>query len=147
LSNSKDLTVVRSARKVYKGPKPNSKRTILALAYDESRHIARIASPKMMRELIKIVEDQEEDNRVRSVCAIAVLDRAGLRPIDYDPNEGKDQREPFEPRDYTPEELAVLEAAFKLMVAREKEKKEAAAAVAGLGAVLEGEIIPPEESD
>lgn len=101
----------------------------------------------MMRELIKIVEDQEEDNRVRSVCAIAVLDRAGLRPIDYDPNEGKDQREPFEPRDYTPEELAVLEAAFKLMVSRAKEKKEAAAAVAGLGAVLEGEIIPPEESD
>ena len=97
----------------------------------------------MMRELVKIAEDEEEDNRVRSVCMLAVLDRGGVRPIDYDPSEGKEQRAKFNPDDYTPEELDMIEAAFRLMVEREKEKQQAA--VAGLGAVLEGEIIPPEK--
>ncbi|HWZ68746.1 MAG TPA: hypothetical protein VNW89_13035 [Stellaceae bacterium] len=35
----------------------------------------------MMRELIDLAKTAE-DERVRSVCLIAVLDRAGVRPID-----------------------------------------------------------------
>jgi hypothetical protein len=27
-----------------------------------------------------------DDERVASVCGVAVLDRAGIRPMDYDPN-------------------------------------------------------------
>ena len=40
----------------------------------------------MMRGLIELAKTAE-DERVRSVCLVAVLDRAGVRPIDYD--EGK----------------------------------------------------------
>jgi hypothetical protein len=49
--------------------------------YHESRKLAREASPEMMRELIDLAKTAE-DERVRSVCLIAVLDRAGVRPID-----------------------------------------------------------------
>ena len=40
----------------------------------------------MMRELIDLAKTAA-DERVRSVCLIAVLDRAGVKPIDYDPAE------------------------------------------------------------
>ena len=49
--------------------------------YHQCRKIAREASPEMMRELIDLAKTAE-DERVRSVCLIAVLDRAGVRPID-----------------------------------------------------------------
>jgi hypothetical protein len=35
----------------------------------------------MMQELIRLATNAE-DERVRSVCLIAVLDRAGVKPID-----------------------------------------------------------------
>ena len=57
-------------------------------AYYESRQLARIASPRMMQGLIEDA-DNAEDERVRSVCRLAVLDRAGIRPTDFDPEEGK----------------------------------------------------------
>jgi hypothetical protein len=44
--------------------------------------------PDVMRELVRLALSAE-DERVRSVCAVAVLDRAGVRPIDVDPNEGR----------------------------------------------------------
>jgi hypothetical protein len=40
----------------------------------------------MMRGLIELAKTAE-DERVRSVCLVAVLDRAGVKPIDFDPNE------------------------------------------------------------
>jgi hypothetical protein len=54
--------------------------------YHECRKIAREASPEMMRGLIELAKTAE-DERVRSVCLVAVLDRAGVKPIDFDPNE------------------------------------------------------------
>jgi hypothetical protein len=40
----------------------------------------------MMRALIQLAKTAE-DERVKSVCIVAVLDRAGVKPIDFDPNE------------------------------------------------------------
>ena len=54
--------------------------------YYECRRIARDASPEMMRGLIELARTAQ-DERVKSVALVAVLDRAGIRPIDYDPNE------------------------------------------------------------
>lgn len=85
-------------------------------AYWECRRLARMASLDMLRNLIDLANDPNQDGRVRSVCSIAVLDRAGIRPIDFDPNEEKSAKPKFNPRDYTPEELDVIEAALKLMI-------------------------------
>jgi hypothetical protein len=63
----------------------------LSKFYQQSRKIARDASPAVMRELVNLALSAE-DERVKSVCAVAVLDRAGLRPIDYDP--AQDQPQP-----------------------------------------------------
>jgi hypothetical protein len=52
--------------------------------YHECRKLAREASPEMMRELIELAKTAE-DERVRSVCLVAVLDRAGIRGYDHDP--------------------------------------------------------------
>jgi hypothetical protein len=40
----------------------------------------------MMYGLIELA-CEAEDERVRSVCLTAVLDRGGVKPIDFDPNE------------------------------------------------------------
>jgi hypothetical protein len=54
--------------------------------YYEARKLARQAAPDVMQELIRLALSAQ-DERVRSVCAVAVLDRAGIRPVDFDPNE------------------------------------------------------------
>jgi hypothetical protein len=48
--------------------------------YHEARKLARRAAPEMMKELIELARSAV-DERVRSLCAVAVLDRAGVRPI------------------------------------------------------------------
>ena len=68
----------------------------------------------MMRGLIDLGKNAE-DERVRSVCLVAVLDRAGIRPIDR-PEPEPEQRPAFDPRAYLPEELAIVEVVLKLMV-------------------------------
>src|SRR6516164_9651727 len=47
--------------------------------YAEARHLARQAGPAVMDELINLAL-HAEDERVRSVCCVAVLDRAYGRP-------------------------------------------------------------------
>ena len=74
-----------------------------------------------MRDLIELSRTAE-DERVRAVCLVAVLDRGGLRPIDYDPAEERAAIPPFNPRDYSADELEVIEAALKLIVQRRAEK-------------------------
>jgi hypothetical protein len=54
--------------------------------YQECRKIARMCSPEMMWGLVNLA-CTAEDERVRSVSLIAVLDRAGIKPMDYDPDE------------------------------------------------------------
>jgi hypothetical protein len=52
--------------------------------YHEARKLARHTPPEVMEELIGLTLNAE-DERVKSVCAVAVLDRAGVRPVDFDP--------------------------------------------------------------
>ena len=86
--------------------------------YHECRKIAREASPEMMRGLVDLARTAE-DERVRSVCLIAVLDRAGVRPIDYDPTiDEATERPKFDPSLYSPEELNLIERVLRLMVDR-----------------------------
>jgi hypothetical protein len=95
--------------------------------YHEARMLARRASPEMMERLVELARSSEDD-RVSSICAMAVLDRAGVRPIDFDPSEEKSALPAFNPRDYEPAELDVIEAALKIMVERRKRQREAMAA-------------------
>ena len=60
--------------------------------YHQCRKIARAASPEMMYGLIELAKNAK-DERVRSVCLVAVLDRAGVRGEDYNPD-----RDPEIPR-------------------------------------------------
>jgi hypothetical protein len=87
--------------------------------YHQSRKLAREASPEMMRELIDLAKTAE-DERVRSVCLIAVLDRAGVRPIDFDPAQEQAKRPPpFDPSLFTIAELKQLQAAMTLIAVRQ----------------------------
>jgi hypothetical protein len=82
--------------------------------YHASRKLARNAAPLMMQELIRLATNAE-DERVRSVCLIAVLDRAGVKPIDK-PEPEPESKPAFDPRNFNERDLAVIEAALKLMV-------------------------------
>lgn len=90
--------------------------------YHEARMLARRAAPQMMKELIELAL-HAEDERVKSVCLVAVLDRAGVKPIDFDPAEEKALHPKFNPRDYSPDELRVIETALRLVQAKQQEKK------------------------
>jgi hypothetical protein len=93
--------------------------------YYECRKIAQQASPDMMRGLVELA-NTAEDERVRSVCIIAVLDRAGIKPIEaaemLEQLKKQDQKPQFDPRDYDAEKLKLLDAAFRLLVQRRDEK-------------------------
>ncbi len=54
--------------------------------YQECKKIARMCSPEMMWGLVNIA-CTDEDSRVAYLAMVAVLDRAGIRPIDFDPDE------------------------------------------------------------
>jgi hypothetical protein len=89
--------------------------------YHACRQLAREASPEMMAGLIDLAKNAV-DERVRSVCLIAVLDRAGVRPIDYDPAEDAAARQPkFDPALYSPEQLAQIEQTLRMIVATQAE--------------------------
>lgn len=84
--------------------------------YHEARKIAREASPEAMRGLVALAKTAE-DERVRAVCLVAVLDRAGVKPIDYDPTQ--DQVQPtWDPGALTPEEREDLKALLQKMVGK-----------------------------
>ena len=53
--------------------------------YGECRRLAAEASPSAMRRLIELMDAQDE--RVAYMAAVAVLDRAGVKPKEYDPRE------------------------------------------------------------
>src|SRR5215472_4072231 len=83
--------------------------------YHVCRKLAREAGPDMMQVLIDLAKDPAADERVRSVCAVAVLDRGGVMPIDK-PEAEPDQRPAFDPRAFNERDLAIIEQALKLMV-------------------------------
>jgi hypothetical protein len=75
--------------------------------YHEIVCLAREAAPNAIRRLIELIRN--EDERVASVACNAVLERAFGKPKEYDPASEKPEEEPFDPRAYTPEDLAVIE--------------------------------------
>lgn len=93
--------------------------------YYETRKLAHNAAPEMMRELIKLATTAE-DERVRSVCVIAVLDRAGIKPIEaevmLDQLKSEQKGSGFNPADYSIEELNQIEGALRLIMKRRDEK-------------------------
>ena len=92
--------------------------------YHACRQLAREASPEMMAGLIELARNAV-DERVRSVCLIAVLDRAGVRPIDYDPAEDAAARQPrFDPSLYSPEQLAQIEQTLRMVAAAQQAEAE-----------------------
>ncbi len=109
------LAIMQARNKAFRWPKGQSGRTPSAKLYHEARAIARQASPEMMRRLVDLAQNSEDD-RVASVCAIAVLDRAGVKPIDFDPAEDKQNKPRFDPRAFAPAELDIIEQALRLLV-------------------------------
>jgi hypothetical protein len=92
--------------------------------YHECRKIAQEASPEMMRGHVDLARTAE-DERVRSVCLIAVLDRAGVRPIDYIPAEDAAAgRTRFDPSLYTPEQLVEIEKVLRMVAATQPAEAE-----------------------
>jgi hypothetical protein len=97
--------------------------------YHEARMLARRAAPDVMKELIGLAL-RAEDERVKSVCAVAVLDRAGIRPYDADPaaEEAQSRHQArINPADYSDEELERIKNALELIARRREEKRTPAA--------------------
>jgi hypothetical protein len=131
-SGGQGLEILKALTKAYRFPKGQSGNLDgKTKFYHQCRKLAREASPEMVRGLIDRGKNAE-DERVRSVCLVAVLDRAGIRPIDR-PEPEPEQRPALDPRAYLPEELAIVEAALKLIV-------EGSAARRGAP-----EVIPPDD--
>ena len=102
--------------------------------YYECRKIAQQASSDMMRGLVELAKTAE-DERVRSVCLIAVLDRAGIKPIEaaemLEQLTKHDQKPQFDPRHYSPVELEAIKSALLIIKKRNEEM------AAGGGDVIE----------
>jgi hypothetical protein len=110
------LAVMRARNRAFRWPKGQSGNPDgQSRHYHECRRLAREAGPEMMAGLIDLARNAE-DERVRSVCLIAVLDRGGVMPIDK-PEPEPEQRQKFDPRAYTPQDLAVIEAGLRLQLA------------------------------
>jgi hypothetical protein len=87
--------------------------------FAEVRKIYRECSPAAAKEMCRLALEAE-DERVRSVCAGMVLERAWGKPKEYDPNaEGPPQKPKFDPSLYTFEELEVLYKALTLMASKQ----------------------------
>ncbi len=83
--------------------------------YYEAQRICRDASPKAARVMIELLSS--EDDRVRLMAAREIYERAWGPPKAYDPATEKSEKRPkFNPRDYSPRELDVIETALKLML-------------------------------
>jgi hypothetical protein len=84
--------------------------------YFECRKLAKEASPEIMRELIRLGLTAE-DERVKSVACVAVLDRAGVKPIDHDPNADK-VKPTWDPAALSPDEREHLKALLVKMIGK-----------------------------
>ena len=81
--------------------------------------IYRAGSPEAARELVRL-STQAEDERVRSVCAGMVMDRAWGKPREYDPDkEAPKKAPPFDPKLYTTDELRDMQRVMLMMARRQ----------------------------
>jgi hypothetical protein len=98
-------------------PGVSGNRTGRSGLYLECRRLAAEASPEAMGRLIELMH--AEDERVSYMATTAVLDRSGVKPIDYDPAE--DQPKPnWDPGALDPEERENLKAYLVKMVRKGK---------------------------
>ena len=133
------LAVLRARNRAFRWPKgvsgnPDGQSRV----YHECRRLARAASPAMMKVLIDLAADAEADQRVRSVCAVAVLDRAGIRPIDKPEAQREQSNSRFDASKYTVEELEFIGEALTLML-EDRSGRPAAAS--------KSQLLPPDDED
>jgi len=77
--------------------------------------LGRDAASNHARAAIELALDPETDPRVRSVLIVAGLDRAGVKPMDYDP--AQDQPKPtWDPGALTDEEREQFKAMLRKMI-------------------------------
>jgi hypothetical protein len=107
-----------AALKAYRYPKGVSGNPSgMSRFYFECRKIFQENSPELARAAIELALDPDTDQRVRSVLIVAGLDRAGVKPMDYDP--AQDVTPPtWDPGALTAEERADLKALLQKMVGK-----------------------------
>lgn len=130
------VALLKARTKAYRWPKGKSGNPGgISRFYYEARRIAQKASPEMMAELVRLALEAE-DERVRSVCVIAVLDRAGLKPIEaaemLEQLKAEEKKPKYDPSQYTMDQLQRIDMAIKIIKGVQNEK------------AAEAEIIPPE---
>ena len=114
-SPAQRIEILKARTKAFRFPKGRSGNPDgQSRFYHEARKIAREASPEVMRELVTLARTAE-DERVRAVCLVAVLDRAGVKPMDYDPSQDNPQPT-WDPGSLDPEEREQLKALLGKMV-------------------------------
>jgi hypothetical protein len=87
--------------------------------FAEVQKIYRECSPAAAKEMCRLALEAE-DERVRSVCAGMVMDRAWGRPREYDPNaEEAKKPPPFDPSLYTTDELRQMQKVMKMIAVRQ----------------------------
>jgi hypothetical protein len=104
-----------AALKAYRYPKGVSGNPSgMSRFYFECRQIFQENAPELARAIVELALDPTVDERVRSVCLVAGLDRAGVKPMDYDP--AQDQVKPtWDPGSLDPEEREQLKALLAKM--------------------------------
>jgi hypothetical protein len=87
--------------------------------FAEVQKIYRECSPAAAREMCRLALEAE-DERVRSVCAGMVMDRAWGKPKEYDPDkEAPKQAPPFDPSLYSIEELRRMQEVMLMIAQRQ----------------------------
>jgi hypothetical protein len=87
--------------------------------WSEVQDIYRKNSPEAAREIVRLAAECP-DERVRSVCANWVIERAWGKPRDYDPDAANEQAKPkFNPALYSTAELERIYDILTLMAERQ----------------------------
>ena len=137
-SHGNGVEILKARTKAFRFPKGKSGNPDgQSRLYHECRKLANRAAPDMMRGLIDLAKSAE-DERVRSVCLVAVLDRAGVRPIDKPEPDQEPKRDRFDPSKYTLEELEFIGEALTLMLEDRSGRRAAAS---------KSQLLPPDDDD
>ncbi len=84
------------------------------------QRLAREFTPRATEILRDIANDPSEDSRNRIVAIGMLYDRAWGKSKEYDPAAEKPEDRTFDPRDYPPAALALIEEALILMLPPEE---------------------------
>jgi hypothetical protein len=137
-SRENSVEILKARTKAFRFPKGKSGNPDgQSRFYHECRKLANRAAPDMMRGLIELAKSAE-DERVRSVCLVAVLDRAGIRPIDKPEPDQEPRRRRLDPSKYTLEELEFIGEALTLMLEDRSGRRAAAS---------KSQLLPPDDDD